>query len=61
MNALNQLWNFGTAHWGVFVTLSGAIVSHWGTVGGLYGLKNFFLTGKISPDVPKQEPQQKTQ
>ena len=50
-------------HW-PFLMLASAIVTHvahqawsfWSTVGGYDGLKNFFHTGRTTPDAPKPTP-----
>ena len=53
MSALNEIWEFGKAHYGVIVMGLAWGVREWTTVGGWTGLKSWFKTGHITPPPPK--------
>lgn len=49
MTVLNDIYEFGKAHWGVLCMGVAMIVRDWGTVQGWIGLKYFFFHGKLPP------------
>jgi hypothetical protein len=50
MTPLTDLYNFLTAHWGVFTMALAWAVREWTTVRGWYGLKSWLLTGRVPSD-----------
>jgi hypothetical protein len=58
MNILNSIAAFISENKAAFAIAFAWFVREWTTVGGLTGLKSWFLTGKISKAVSKQEQQQ---
>ena len=55
MSIANQIWEFGKAHYGVFLTITAWAVREWTTFGGANGLWSWLKTGKISTAVPKPQ------
>ena len=58
MTVINSIATFVSENKAAFAIAFAWFVREWTTVGGLKGLKSWFMTGKISPAVPKDQPQQ---